>query len=165
MGIFWGFMQKFGQNIKDVARRHWSEQTFERFDRYMFRPMELFGWFDPTVFWAGSLTWSGGNNLSYATNGLYISFIFMYVIKRRYEAWWQKYNYLLEAGFDVGVAVSGIIQTFALDFGGKVALDWWGNTVSTSGVDFLSYNQNASLYPIPESGYFGLAQKDYPMKF
>lgn len=73
--------------------------------------MELFGWFDPTVFWAGSLTWSGGNNLSYATNGLYISFIFMYVIKRRYGAWWQKYNYLLEAGFDVGVAVSGIIQT------------------------------------------------------
>lgn len=27
VGIFWGVMQKFGQNIKDVARRHWSEQT------------------------------------------------------------------------------------------------------------------------------------------
>jgi len=70
----------------------------------------------------GPLTWSGGNNLSYATNGLYISFIFMYVIKRRYEAWWQKYNYLLEAGFDVGVAVSGIIQTFAIWWEGRLEL-------------------------------------------
>lgn len=165
IGIVWGLVHKFGWYVKDLARRRWSEGTFEVADKFMFRPMELFVWFDPAVFWAGSLNWSGGNNLSYATNGLYISFIFMYLIKRRYGPWWEKYNYLLEAGFDVGVAVSGIIQTFALDFADDIALKWWGNTVATAGADYLSYNQKAALYPIPERGYFGLAPSAYPMKF
>lgn len=50
-----------------------------------------------TVFWAGALNWTGGNNLSYATTGVYMAFVFMYYIKRHYLAWWEKYNYLLEA--------------------------------------------------------------------
>lgn len=113
--------------------------------------------------WA-MLTWRF-LSLSYATNGIYISFIFMHYIKRRYSAWWEKYNYLLEAGFDVGVAISGIVQTFAFSMGTKVALDWWGNKVATAGVDYVSYNQNASLYPIPDVGYFGVPPDQYPLKF
>lgn len=35
----------------------------------------------------GALNWTGGNNLTNATSGLYISFIFMCYIKRRYTAW------------------------------------------------------------------------------
>lgn len=112
-----------------------------------------------------ALNYTGGNNLSYATNGIYISFIFMYWIKRRYNAWWEKYNYILEAGFDVGVAISGIIQTLVLSFAVQVTINWWGNTVATAGVDFKSYNQNATLLPLPESGYFGIAPEDYPMHF
>lgn len=157
VGIGWGVVQKFGPNLKSACRRRWSESRFAMWDKYMFRPLELFAWFDPAVFWSGALNWTGGNNLSYATNGIYI--------KRNYGPWFEKYNYLLEAGFDVGVAISGIIQTFAFDFGPSVALNWWGNTVSTAGVDYVSYNQNASLYPVPASGYFGLAPKDFPMKF
>jgi hypothetical protein len=41
----------------------------------------------------------------------------MYYLKRNYLPWWEKYNYLVDAGFDVGVAISAPIQTFALDFG------------------------------------------------
>lgn len=104
---------------------------------------------------------TAGNNLTYATNRLYISFIFMYYIKRRYSAWWEKYNYLIEAGLDVGVALSAIVQTLAFDFTGA-SLDWWGNSVSTQGVDFKSYLQNATLLPIPEKGYFGPEPKDWP---
>lgn len=166
VGIVWGVVQKFGWYFRDVARRRWSEATYATWDKWMFKPMSLFAWFDPAVFWAGALQWTGGNNLSYATNALYLSFIFMYYIKRNYLPWWEKYNYLLEAGFDVGVAISGIIQTFALDFGSTSAnLNWWGNMVSTTGVDYVSYNQNATLLPIPKSGYFGLAPQDFPMKF
>ncbi|CZR63038.1 related to Oligopeptide transporter 2 [Phialocephala subalpina] len=165
VGIVWGVVQKFGPHFKAACRRRWSEGTFATWDKWMFRPLELFAWFDPAVFWAGALNWTGGNNLPYATNGIYLSFIFMHYIKRRYGPWWEKYNYLLEAGFDVGVAISGIIQTFAFDFGPSVVLNWWGNTVSTAGVDYQSYNQNATLYPIPASGYFGLAPADFPMKF
>lgn len=47
---------------------------------------------------------------------------------------WEKYNYLTEAGFDVGIAISGLIQTliFAFSNGGEgIGLTWWGNTVAT----------------------------------
>lgn len=90
----------------------------------------------------------------------------MYWIKRRYNGWWEKYNYILEAGFDVGVAVSGIIQTLIFAFGVPwFTLKWWGNTVAVSGVDYKSYNQNATLLPLPDVGYFGLPPGHYPMDF
>jgi hypothetical protein len=38
----------------------------------------------------------------------------------------------LDGGFDVGVAVSGIIQTFAFTVT-KIKMDWWGNNVAASG--------------------------------
>ncbi|KAK3182148.1 oligopeptide transporter 6 [Lecanicillium sp. MT-2017a] len=165
IGTAWALVQKYGSKVKDYSRKHWKEGVFSTVDKYLYIPMEYLAWFDPAVFWAGSLNWSGGNNLSYATNGLYISYIFMHHIKRRYGPWWEKYNYLLEAGFDVGVAVSGIIQTFALDFATPVNLNWWGNTVATAGVDFESYNQKAPLLPVPQQGYFGLPPEKYPMEF
>lgn len=87
----------------------------------------------------------------------------MYYLKRNYSACWSKYNYLLEAEFDV--AVSAIIQTFALDFRGSFSLKWWGNTVATAGVDYQSYNQKAPLKPIPAVGYFGLKLGTYPEYF
>lgn len=80
---------------------------------------------------------------------------------RRYTAWWQKYNYLIEAGFDIGIAVSGIIQTFALNWS-NITLTWWGNTIATAGIDYRSYNQNGALLPIPKVGYFGPAPGHYP---
>lgn len=58
------------------------------------------------------------------------------------------------SGFGVGIAISGIVQTFALDFTGEFPfkhrrsnseltipgvgdkLDWWGISVTTAGVDF-----------------------------
>jgi hypothetical protein len=80
---------------------------------------------------------------------------------RRYTAWWQKYNYLIEAGFDIGVAVSAIVQTFALNWS-NIDLKWWGNTVSTAGIDYVNYNQNGGLLPIPKVGYFGPAPGQNP---
>lgn len=165
LGTGWAFAERYGPTFRETTRRRISERRFEFVNKYWFTPISWLAPVDPAVFWAGSLNWSGGNNLSYATNGLYISYIFMHWIKRRYSAWWEKYNYLLEAGFDVGVAVSGIIQTFALQFGKTVTVDWWGNTVATAGVDYESYNQKGALYPIPKKGYFGLSPDEYPMKF
>ena len=165
IGIIWGVAAKFGPDIRDAARRHWSEAKFTTWNRFLFRPIELFNFIDPAVTWHGALNWTGGNNLSYASNGIYISFIFMYWIRRRYNGWWEKYNYILEAGFDVGVAISGIIQTLALSFGANVVITWWGNTVSQAGVDYKSYNQNATLLPIPDVGYFGVPPEQYPMHF
>lgn len=107
VGIAWGLAHRYGRRIQEAAARRFSEARFAVWECCFFGPLRLLAWFDPAVFWAGALNWTGGNNLSYATNAIYISFIFMHVVKRRYPGWWEKYNYLLEAGFDVGVALSG----------------------------------------------------------
>ncbi|KAJ7160554.1 small oligopeptide transporter, partial [Mycena crocata] len=64
-----------------------------------------------------------------------VGFIFQYVIRRRHFSWWTKYNYVLSAALDSGVAVGILIIFFALQFpkNGTIGLTniatWWGNTV------------------------------------
>lgn len=159
-------VQKYAYKVRDYSYRRFSEATFETLDRTVFRFFSFFKSFSPPVFWAGSLNWTNGNNLTYATNALYVSFIFMYHIKRRYPAWFEKYNYVLECAFDAGVAISGLIQTLAFAFLAKsVSINWWGNSVSTQGADYRAYNQNGTLLPIPDVGYFGPSPENYPMKW
>lgn len=59
-----------------------------------------------------------------------------------------------------------LIQTLIFAFGNNgngFRIDWWGNRVAQQGLDFASYNQNATLLPLPESGFFGPAKEDWPM--
>ncbi|KAJ7172836.1 OPT oligopeptide transporter [Mycena crocata] len=64
-----------------------------------------------------------------------VGFIFQYVIRRRHFAWWTKYNYVLSAALDSGVAVSAVLIFFILQYprNGDIGLTtiqtWWGNTV------------------------------------
>ena len=86
-----------------------------------------------------------------------VAFVFNYVIRRRHFSWWTKYNYILSAGLDSGVAISVIVIFFALQYpkGGTIGQDtimtWWGNTVGSKTADAAS----AALLPIPASGTFG----------
>ncbi|CAJ2514139.1 Uu.00g022580.m01.CDS01 [Anthostomella pinea] len=164
VGIAWGVSRRYVPAIRAYVQRRLPGDMSSTLEKYLFRPLSYLYWFEPAVFWTGALNWTGGNNLSYATNGLYVSFVFMCYIKRHYGAWWEKYNYLVEAGFGVGVALSAIVQTFAFAFTG-IELTWWGNTVSKAGVDYQAYNQNATLLTLPASGYFGPSPDQYPMKF
>ncbi|KAK9463067.1 OPT oligopeptide transporter protein-domain-containing protein [Lipomyces oligophaga] len=98
-------------------------------------------------------------NLSYYTPGLYLSFTFMYYIKRRYVGWWEKYNYVLSAGLGAGCAFSLIIIFFAVQYK-YVDLSWWGTNVLNEGIE-AGYGQQA-LLAVPERGYFGPALGEYP---
>ncbi|KAL4071896.1 OPT oligopeptide transporter [Scleroderma citrinum] len=86
-----------------------------------------------------------------------VGFIFNYVIRRRYFSWWTKYNYVLSAAMDSGVAVSIILVFFILQYpaNGTIGINtiqkWWGNTVFTKTAD----GQALPLLPIPASGTFG----------
>ncbi|KAJ6468537.1 small oligopeptide transporter [Mycena vitilis] len=70
-----------------------------------------------------------------------VGFIFQYVIRRRHFSWWTKYNYVLSAALDSGVAVSIIVIFFCLQFprngtiGATNIATWWGNTVPFVGAD------------------------------
>ncbi|KAG2228623.1 OPT family small oligopeptide transporter [Thamnidium elegans] len=56
-----------------------------------------------------------------------VGFIFNYVIKRRANAWWKKYNYVLSAALDSGVAICAIIIFFAFQNTEIHFPTWWGN--------------------------------------
>ena len=57
-----------------------------------------------------------------------VGFIFNYCIRRYRFRWWMRYNYILSAALDSGVAVSSIVIFFCLLYPrGGIQLKWWGN--------------------------------------
>ncbi|KAF9042221.1 small oligopeptide transporter [Panaeolus papilionaceus] len=72
-----------------------------------------------------------------------VGFVFQYVIRRRHFSWWTKYNYVLAAALDSGVAVSILVIFFCLQFprNGTIGLTtiqaWWGNTFPFETADGL----------------------------
>ncbi|KAJ7489558.1 small oligopeptide transporter, partial [Mycena latifolia] len=78
------------------------------------------------------------NFVPWATFG----FIFQYLIRRKYFAYWTKYNYVLSAALDAGTAVGVILVFFCLQYplngsiGEKTVLRWWGNKVFTHTLDW-----------------------------
>ncbi|KAG0199497.1 hypothetical protein BGX28_007255 [Mortierella sp. GBA30] len=61
------------------------------------------------------------------TNGLFIGFIFAFVLRRYNYRWWSRYNYLTSAALDTGLAISGLIIFFAIQIRGRHFPYWWGN--------------------------------------
>ncbi|KAJ6490473.1 OPT oligopeptide transporter [Mycena vulgaris] len=77
-------------------------------------------------------------------------FIFNYYIRKRAFDWWKRYNYLLSAGLDTGVAFATIIIFFALSYQG-IKIVWWGNTVNDTTYDGLSVPWSK----VATGGHFG----------
>ncbi|KAL1305749.1 hypothetical protein AAFC00_007330 [Neodothiora populina] len=101
------------------------------------------------LFFAGTANVPPATGINY-TSAFAVSFIFNRWIKGKYAQWWAKYNYVLSAALDSGVAVAGVIIFFCVTFpGGK--LSWWGNNVSSTTVD----GKGTSWYTIPVNGTFG----------
>uniref|UniRef100_A0A0D6R224 OPT family small oligopeptide transporter n=1 Tax=Araucaria cunninghamii TaxID=56994 RepID=A0A0D6R224_ARACU len=51
--------------------------------------------------------------------------IFNFFVFRYRKAWWQRYNYVLSAGLDAGVAFMAVLLYFTLGLEGK-SINWWG---------------------------------------
>ncbi|KAK0442537.1 oligopeptide transporter [Desarmillaria tabescens] len=86
-----------------------------------------------------------------------VGFIFQYVIRRRHFSWWAKYNYVLSAAMDSGVAVSAVVIFFCLqyprngDIGATTVQKWWGNTVPFSNAD----SAGTPLLTVSDGSFFG----------
>lgn len=65
--------------------------------------------------------------------------MFQYWVRRYRFAWWSRFNYLLSAGLDAGVAVGTILVFFALIYPneGRLRLRWWGNDIVEKTPDYL----------------------------
>ncbi|KAK7041928.1 hypothetical protein VNI00_008910 [Paramarasmius palmivorus] len=69
---------------------------------------------------------SGINYASWA----FVGFIFNFVVRRRHFRWWMRYNYILSAALDAGVALSLVVIFFCVVYPTKIdQIDWIGNTI------------------------------------
>ncbi|KAK9459561.1 OPT oligopeptide transporter protein-domain-containing protein [Lipomyces oligophaga] len=105
----------------------------------------------PVVIMSGVASWGQTYNLSYYTPGMIISYFFMYLMKRRYLAWWTKYNYVLTSALTAGTAFSAILIFGAINYT-RTTVNWWGNTVYKAGVD----GTTAARLTLNEGEYFGI---------
>lgn len=99
-------------------------------------------------------------NLSYYTPGMILSFFFMYLIRKRYTIWWEKYNFILSGGLNGGLAFSSIIIFFAVQYHEK-DLSWWGNNVNNNVLDAEGPARLNATLQAPD-GYFGPRVGHFP---
>ncbi|CAX39797.1 oligopeptide transporter, putative [Candida dubliniensis CD36] len=122
-------------------------------------PRKYVKYFEPSIIIGGFLNYAP-YNLSYYIPGFYVSFVFMSYIKKNYEAWWQKYNYILSTGLNAGIAFSSIIIFFAVMYHAK-DINWWGNNVMYEGMDYLMSGWLNATIDAPD-GYFGPRVGHFP---
>ncbi|KAJ7179590.1 OPT oligopeptide transporter [Mycena filopes] len=66
------------------------------------------------------------------------AFIFNYYIRRSHFRWWMRYNYILSAALDAGLALASVVMFFVVVFpAGGFTLDWVGNTIWQNTADIM----------------------------
>jgi hypothetical protein len=86
------------------------------------------------VFFAGVGAMPPATGINYSS-WIITGFIFQWFMRRFHIRWWMRYNYILSAALDAGVAVGLIVVFFTVQYprNGTIGLNtiqaWWGNTV------------------------------------
>ncbi|ERS95325.1 uncharacterized protein SPSK_01435 [Sporothrix schenckii 1099-18] len=152
LALVWWTVKYYGAKARSVVRSVLPAVVYKPLDLAVFTPISWLKHVHPSLVFNGFLYWAP-LNLSYFTGGLYISFAFMYYLRRNKTAWWEKYNYVLSAALTGGVAFSGIIMFFAVQYHPK-SISWWGTDIVSATIDGGA--GQIALYPdLPEKGYFG----------
>lgn len=117
-------------------------------------PLSIWRYINVPVFFAGLGAMPPASGINYISWVLW-GFIFNYVIRRFHFRWWMRYNYILSAALDAGIAFSMIVIFLALGLPktGGIQLEWWGNTVWMNTADA----NGTPFKPLPESGFVGPA--------
>ncbi|KAF7122077.1 hypothetical protein CNMCM5793_000032 [Aspergillus hiratsukae] len=152
LAIVWWTTKRFGSYFREACKSALPAAVFNPMNTLVFTPISWLKHVHPSLIFNGMLFWAP-LNLTYFTGGLYFSFAFMYYLKRYKTAWWEKYNYVLSAALTGGVAFSGIIIFFAVQYHPK-SISWWGNNVLGQTIDGGA-GQVALIPDLPAKGYFG----------
>lgn len=152
LAIVWWTAKRFGSNFREACKSVLPAAIFKPINMLVFTPMSWLKHVHPSLIFNGMLFWAP-LNLTYYTGGLYCSFVFMYYLRRYKTTWWEKYNYVLSAALTGGVAFSGIIIFFAVQYHQK-SISWWGNNVLGGTIDGGA-GQEALFPNLPAKGYFG----------
>lgn len=95
----------------------------------------------------GGIYWAP-YNLSYQWPALPVAIFSMIYLKKRFLAFWSRYNYIISAAFSTAIAVCAIVVFFAIQLP-EVELNWWGNTVSYEGCEGTA----CTALEVPETGF------------
>ena len=60
------------------------------------------------------------------TSWIFVGFVSGYIVFRKYQSAWQRYNYVLSGGLDAGTAFMTILIFLCLG-AQNIKLSWWGN--------------------------------------
>ncbi|KAK7064599.1 OPT oligopeptide transporter [Favolaschia claudopus] len=114
-------------------------------------PLSFWRYINIPVFCGGVGAIPAASAYNYAAWAL-TGFIFNYVVRRRHFRWWMRYNYILSAALDAGVAIALIVIFFALNYpkGGIEFPEWWGNTIWMN-----TYDAMGMPLLVSETGTFG----------
>ena len=82
--------------------------------------------FHPVAFFYGPLAWAP-YSFAYAWPSIPIAWLSWVYVRSRYLAFWSKYNFVLSAAFSAGIAISGTIMLFSVQWA-QIEIPWWGNT-------------------------------------
>ncbi|KAJ7581435.1 OPT oligopeptide transporter [Mycena floridula] len=89
-----------------------------------------------------------GSGINYAGWAV-LGFIFNWGIRRFRFRWWMRFNYILSAALDAGVALAIIVIFFCIQMPrGGISLKWWGNTVWIETADAMGLPLLVSETPL-----------------
>lgn len=109
----------------------------------------------PVLLFTGGLVFAPWN-LSYVWPAVPVAAFSWLYVKARHLALWSKYNYVLAAAFSTGIALSALVQFFALSLHG-VEVEWWGNSVVREGCE----GKDCVRLTLAEGEIFGPAPGTY----
>ncbi|KAH0835722.1 OPT oligopeptide transporter [Lanmaoa asiatica] len=121
-------------------------------------PKSIIRYINFPVIFSGTGNIPPANAVNYVSWAI-VGFIFQYHIRRKHFLWWTKYNYILSAAMDSGVAVGVILIFFVLQYpkngaiGSTTVQTWWGNTVFLNTAD----GKGLPYKSVPASGTFGIS--------
>ena len=116
------------------AKKYFTKQTWLR----QIHPI-------PLIY--GGIYWAP-YNLTYQWPALPISVFSMLYLKKRFLAFWSRYNYTVSAAFSTAIALSAVVIFFAVQLTDQ-EISWWGNEVIYEGCEGTACKN----LPIPAGGF------------
>ncbi|KAF6758842.1 glutathione transporter [Ephemerocybe angulata] len=115
-------------------------------------PLGVWRYINIPIFFAGLQGIPSGAPINLAV-WLLCGFLGNFVVRRKYFERWTRYNYVLSAALDTGVASSFFIMFFVIMLPkGGLELPWWGNSVWMNTRDAMG----VPLKPVAEGTTIGL---------
>ncbi|KAG0092652.1 hypothetical protein BGZ92_009116 [Podila epicladia] len=75
-------------------------------------------------------------------NWLAVGFVFQFLVKRYRHAWYNRFNYVLSAALDSGVAIAALVIFFSLQMQGIEFPSWWGSNMNTCPLERMNFYGN-----------------------